>query len=114
MGCSPFSRRCSCDSGNSEAIAPNPSPERWEILEKHEYPNGYVLLIKYEDCTNFEGKKILVYRGRFEPMEIRDPHFSGKLDSPIARFRPDVRGMLDAMTYASGLELLGMQPNKFL
>ena len=47
---------------NSNAVAPNPDPSKWELLDKAEFDNGYVLKVKYQDCTNFEGQKVMVYR----------------------------------------------------
>ena len=50
---------------NNEAPAPNPSPERWEIQQIWAYDNAYVLKVKYLDCTNYEGMKVMVYKGQY-------------------------------------------------
>ena len=94
MGVGPFSgRRCS----SSPYAVPNsnPNPNNFKILQES-YSNGYLILwVEYPNCTNFEGKKILVYKNFdssktllfFNRGEL-DPHFSKSGGSPIARFKP--------------------------
>lgn len=84
----PF-RGCST---NYAAPAPNPSPDRWTLIEKAEFENGYVLKVKYFDCTNFEGVKVMVYRGKYAYTPRIDPHFANNGTAPIARFKPDKDG----------------------
>jgi len=98
MGLSPF-KNCSTNY-SSFAPAPNPRPDRWTLLEKAEYTNGYVLRVKYHDCTNFEGVKVMVYRGRYTPRRSLDPHFYKGSDAPVARFRPDADGWRTACALA--------------
>lgn len=83
--------------------APNPSPDRWNILEKYEYKNGYVLKVHYLDCTNFEGIKVMVFEGKYKKRKQLDPHFSKEKDSPIARFRPNKQGLKMAQELAKSL-----------
>jgi hypothetical protein len=104
MGCSPFgSRRCSTNY-TYNAPAPNPDPKRWQILNIYQYNNAYVLKVRYLDCTNFEGIKIMVYKGLFEssPAEL-DPHFTPDDTSPVARYKPDAEGLELARDLASRL-----------
>lgn len=101
MGCSPFSVRCLTNTNNTNAIAPNPSPENCELLEKHCTQNGYVLKVKYYGCTNFEGIKILVYRGYYIERAYLDPHFTNNARSPVARFKPTNEGMRMALNLAN-------------
>tara|TARA_Y100000034_G_scaffold136607_1_gene214106 strand:- start:1063 stop:1305 length:243 start_codon:yes stop_codon:yes gene_type:complete len=60
--------------------------------------------VKYHDCTNYEGHKILVYhREVFERCSANgklDPHFAetGGV-SPIARFAPTKEGWKMAMLF---------------
>jgi len=56
------------------------------------YSNSYILKVKYEDCTNFEGHKVMVYQGQYVHSPIIDPHFREKGVSPIARFEPTDKG----------------------
>lgn len=90
---------------NTPAPAPNPNPERWELLDVMHFKHGYVLVIKYLDCTNFEGVKCMVYRGSYglRPVSL-DPHFTDDPKSPIARFRPDEEGLKMAMEFADSLK----------
>lgn len=57
---------CTCKScKNSEPAPklPNPDPLKWEVLNSFE-ENGYLLVeLHYPDCTNYEGKKIMLYEG---------------------------------------------------
>lgn len=73
----------------------NPDPQNFKIL-KEEAVNGYlILLVEYPNCTNFEGRKLMVYKGfnssaallKLNKGEL-DPHFARSAGSPIARFRP--------------------------
>jgi hypothetical protein len=60
-----------------------------------------VLTVHYPDATNFEGRKILVYRHKGDGLiaieqlvaggEL-DPHFCSSPNSPIARFAPTTEG----------------------
>ena len=97
MGISLF---CSTNYSRGYAPAPNPDPSRWTLLEKVEYPGGYVLRVQYHDCTNFEGVKVMVYRGRYTPRRSLDPHFHDGDDAPVARFRPDAEGWQSACDLA--------------
>lgn len=91
MGVGPF-KNCSTNY-TPNAPAPNPNPERWEILQLWQGAHAHVLRVRYLDCTNFEGIKIMVFRGQFNAFRRHlDPHFSEIPNSPIARFRPDENG----------------------
>jgi hypothetical protein len=83
--------------------APNPDPKRWKLLDTWFYNNAYVLKVKYLDATNFEGVKIMVYKGKFpgyKNITSLDPHFTDDDLSPIARFRPDKEGIAMANNLA--------------
>jgi len=82
--------RCST---NYAAPAPNPDPSRWELIWVKQFKAAHVLMVRYLDCTNFEGIKIMVFRGQYVSRERLDPHFSKDRSSPIARFRPDDEGV---------------------
>jgi len=105
MGLSPF-KRCSTNYSSSAFPAPNPDPKRWCLLICEQFDHGYVLKVRYLDCTNFEGIKIMVYRGNFRgerTVKHLDPHFTPGDDSPIARFKPDAEGFKMARDLARGL-----------
>jgi hypothetical protein len=61
-------------------------------VEKCEVTNGYtVLKVSYPNCTNYEGKKILVFVGdvtvKIMNSTTLDPHFETGSDL-VARFVP--------------------------
>ena len=73
---------------------PNPDPSNY-VIKNHKSIRGNLLVfIVYPDCTNYEGKKILLFKGTtiedLMKQELIDPHFSEnpKFKSPIARFEP--------------------------
>lgn len=101
MGCSPF-KNCSTNYA-AVAPAPNPDPSRWTLINKYKYAHGYVLIVKYLDCTNFDGVKVMVYRGKYSRKNKLDPHFTDDKNSPIARFRPDAEGIEMAKVLAKEL-----------
>lgn len=72
----------------------NPDPTKYKII-LHKEQNGFLLvLINYPNCTNYEGNKILLYKGvtynQLVSQKVIDPHFSEnkRFKSPIARFEP--------------------------
>jgi len=87
----------------------NPDPKRFKIIrQEHFYP--YTLLwVNYPNCTNFEGNKILVFRG--DPSYITDvvfldPHFAeGK--RLIARFVPTDEGWDMARKFCTSFGVQG-------
>ena len=91
-------------STNNEEVAPDPSPERWTLIMCLEFDNAHVLVVKYDDCTNFEGLKIMVYRGNYIYRLYLDPHFADDEASPIARFKPTLEGLADAVSYAKSIK----------
>lgn len=99
MGLSPF-RHCSV---SYPAPAPNPSPSRWELMERVVYDNSYLLKVRYLDCTNYEGVKLLVFAGKYRERLVLDPHFAEGSDSPIARFKPDEIGWRLALRFTEDL-----------
>jgi hypothetical protein len=87
---------------------PNPDPSNYKILEWMSYANGYLIVkIKYPDCTNYEGKKILVFKNcsltDLKKQRKIDPHFSKnkKMFSPVARFEPTDEGWENAQKFVS-------------
>jgi hypothetical protein len=78
--------------------APNPNPANYTVLKHEEHGNFLLLELHYHGCTNFEGRKLLVFRGTklVDLMNQRfiDPHFSDAkgVHHPIARFEPNKEG----------------------
>lgn len=89
---------------------PNPDPENYEILRTEIVGRFLVMKIKYPDCVNYEGTKILVFRDvKMEALLEQgaiDPHFceNEKFISPIARFIPDINGWIMAVRFCEAME----------
>lgn len=86
------------DGGHVQLPNPNPDPSNWMILESRQIKDMLIVRIKYPNCTNYEGTKILVYEGvtidQLKQQRAIDPHFSEneQFHSPVARFEPTARG----------------------
>ena len=88
----------------------SPDPSQFMILRSQifEQPEiiHIILEVQYRGCTNYEGRKILVY-DRVDPsvllrVRVLDPHFSDTdCLSPIASFPPTERGWQDACDFAA-------------
>jgi hypothetical protein len=87
---------------------PNPNPDNFEIMGIEEFGKNLVVLIQYPDCTNYEGKKLMIYRN-ITKQEILDatkldPHFCDHCKlSPFARFEPTKFGLAAARKLAKQL-----------
>jgi len=92
----------SCKTIIKEVILGNPNPSNFKILSAGMNENFTILKVKYPDCANYEGVKILVYKGHIlkELMAMTevDPHFCDKHLSPIARFEPTEYGLKLALS----------------
>jgi hypothetical protein len=73
------------------------------LLRIAQFSKGYVILVRYWDCTNLEGRKILVAKGEYAHPAMLDPHFSESWPELIARFRPDDDGWEAACRLAASL-----------
>jgi hypothetical protein len=78
--------------------------------------NVYFLVdITYPDCTNYEGRKIMLYKNVREDdlrkQKTLDPHFSSnkRFHSPIAIFEPTEEGWEMGKTLA--MELYNKEKN---
>jgi len=89
---------------------PNPDPHNYVINGIEKFVGRFMILdVTYPDCTNYEGRKILLYKDvKLRDLEEQgsiDPHFSDNKDfhSPIARFEPTLDGLQMAFTLAKAL-----------
>lgn len=114
MGISPFFR------GGDDAfpcgppprkVAPvdiNPDPKKFRIESVMEFGSVIVATVTYSGCTNFEGKKILVFKNmsaaRLFDLKVLDPHFSKEENAPFARFEPTPEGLKVASRMAAFLD----------
>lgn len=99
-----------CSKQHEPTPLPNPNPSRYTII-MHVQTEGYLLvLINYPDCTNYEGNKVLLYRGvtysQLSKQKMIDPHFSENLKyaSPLARFAPTSDGWGAALKLMEALQ----------
>ena len=120
MGISPFGRNsnCSCDKkygdikgtyadkSNTYQNPENPNPTNFEFVRSQQVGTRLVVEVRYPNCTNYEGRKIMVYDNTNIHKLCRedklDPHFcdNSKHSSPIARFEPTERGWNLALKFA--------------
>lgn len=59
MGIGPGSKISSSSFDSGEEKLPNPDPNNYEILREEQLGKYLIMVIKYPDCTNYEGKKYL-------------------------------------------------------
>lgn len=75
----------------------DPDPKRFTLEKTLEVGTFVIVLIHYPNCTNYEGRKIIVFKDvtveNLRNLKSIDPHFCDKCKiSPIARFEPTDRG----------------------
>ena len=105
MGVRIFGSSCSCSTEETQVtrivekvieVLPNPDPKNFEVINTLEDGDFLLVKIKYPDCTNYEGMKILLYFGvpleKFRRLKKIDPHFCLECISPVARFEPTNNG----------------------
>ncbi len=99
----PLFSSCSCKKTRDLKLG-NPNPKKFKIEKIKSVSRFVIAKIRYPDCTNYEGNKILVFENAskkeiLSKKEI-DPHFceSNHL-SPIARFEPTKRGWQNAIVF---------------
>ena len=85
MGLSPFHRSSFSTEDRSEREPGNPNPHRFEILSCEQYKNRFLTVIKYPDCTNFEGKKVIVTNVDPRTRSSLDPHLSRVLVDRLSK-----------------------------
>lgn len=91
---------------------PNPDPHNYKFVRVEETDGFLLVELLYPDCVNYEGRKILLFRGvtllNLVNQQYIDPHFFQAKDvaSPIARFVPTDEG------WQMGLDLISFMKNK--
>ncbi len=86
-------------------IAGNPDPNNYKILQTKQIGRYIVVMLKYPDCKNYEGKKVMVFKSTLEKLKrqkLIDPHFepdTNKYIHPIARFKPTKLGWEQACLF---------------
>jgi hypothetical protein len=102
------SRNTASQPADAPRPAGNPNPHRFEVVRSTAYTLSVVVEVLYPDCSNYEGRKILVFERRQHftnhlTRGVLDPHFIEAKDSPIARFRPTEEGWELANDFAKRL-----------
>lgn len=90
---------------------PNPNPSNYKIMYYVQEGDYLLIEIQYLDCTNYEGRKVMLYKTDIEKLraqKVIDPHFSDnpKYISPIARFEPTREGWTNGLRFIDILTLL--------
>ena len=76
----------------------NPDPYNWILNDSYQDGRYLLVSVTYPDCTNYEGKKVMLYKGvtvqKLKDQRTIDPNFSSnkRFYSPVARFEPTVEG----------------------
>lgn len=73
--------------GKKPSTGGNPDPRNFKVLIAEPIGDYWLFMVEYPGCTNFEGKKILVWKGEMI-QDVLDPHFNER-SGLLARFRPD-------------------------
>lgn len=90
----------------------NPDPNNYKLVRAEEAGEYLLLQISYPNCANYEGNKVLVYKGinliGLVNQKTIDPHFSNnkQFASPIARFVPTEEGWKMAQVFIAGMRSL--------
>jgi hypothetical protein len=115
MGVSPFHPSPStydipASSKPMVVIIPDPSGAR--VLDTRKIGDFLLAIVEYPDADNYEGRKILVYKG-VTSRQLRswakiDPHFSKMCPqrSPIARFVPTPEGERMAELFCRSMQMI--------
>lgn len=88
----------STSSSNQNSDSGNPDPKNYILIRVEQIGKFLLIKLKYPDCTNYEGEKILVFKDVDLVTLINqhniDPHFSNtsKFKHPIVRFVPTDEG----------------------
>jgi hypothetical protein len=87
----------------------NPNPRMFQILELEQVGKHCVAKVKYSNCTNYEGRKILVFLNckisLIKKLTYLDPHFTNEIGiHPFARFAPTIKGWRAAIKLLQVLE----------
>lgn len=113
---------CGCE---TPAISPtpsgNPDPTHFEITSVRQIGHYLIAEVEYPNCTNYEGRKLMVYHGITEDdlrhQRFLDPHFceSDEHISPLARFEPTDKGRKAASAMIQCLRTLELasSPGEF-
>lgn len=96
----------------------NPNPDNYQLIKAHEDGEWLVVKMKYPDCTNFEGDKVLIFKNltllQLVNQKFIDPHFfpdDSKHKSPVARFVPTDEGWEMALLFVTTMSKNSARPS---
>jgi len=100
----------SCASSPYAAPNSNPDPAKFSIVKERTIGRFLLLKVRYPNCSNFEGLKILVFENITSANALMaltkgrlDPHFTPHGVQVFARFPPTTEGWKVAKTLARTL-----------
>ncbi len=92
------------NSNSYERDSRNPNPLIFEIERILQVGEFVIAKIRYVGCTNYEGRKVLVWKGVskriIEKRKSIDPHFTEAEPNMVARFAPTALGWKLAISLA--------------
>ena len=93
--------------GGGAPIPGNPDPMRFRIIETERIGSMHLSVLRYQGCTNFEGRKVLLTT--WDPRERMsiDPHFAVG-SGILARFEPTEEGIEAGRRLARALTKQGI------
>ena len=74
------------------AMGAKPDPYKFEIIRLEYHYNHTIILARYEGCLTFDGLKLMLFEGIYNPIETLDPHFLDESYPLVARFQPTGKG----------------------
>ena len=84
----------------TSVTSPNPNPYRFEVIKRRDNSKYILLILKYQDCTTYNGYKVLLYKiedknevDRMIRDKNLDPHFLEGNTSPILRVPYSIEGL---------------------
>lgn len=85
----------------------DPNPMKFKLIREQVFGNCLLAEIQYPDCNNYEGRKILAFKGvkTLRGVKEIDPHFLEKGRSPFLRLEPTEFGWRLGVYFLSQLSL---------
>ena len=94
-----------------DAVDKQPNPRKYTLISQNKFSGYLVLVLRYDNVTNYEGEKILMFDKGTSLRRLLaqgigiDPHFLNhpKYVHPIARFEPTALGMAMAVRLCTAM-----------
>lgn len=86
----------------------DPNPALFTIRHIEQHGDFVVALVHYPNCTNYEGEKIIVWKGqtvaKIKDKLMIDPHFLNDDQTLVARFIPTTQGWAMAQKFVRSFD----------